>query len=60
MARTSTAHVLAALVVTLDSLLRYLTNRNVIGGGMPTLTGPSSVDESNIEYVVDLAEAATR
>jgi simple sugar transport system substrate-binding protein len=43
-----------------DSLWLYLTNRNVIGGGMPTLTGPSFVDESNIESVADLAEAGTR
>jgi simple sugar transport system substrate-binding protein len=43
-----------------DSLWLYLTNRNVIGGGLPTLTGPSFVDESNIDSVADLAEAGTR
>lgn len=43
-----------------DSLWLYVTNRNVIGGGLPTLTGPSFVDESNIDSVADLAEAGTR
>jgi simple sugar transport system substrate-binding protein len=43
-----------------DALWLYLTNRNVIGGGLPTLTGPSFVDESNIDSVADLAEAGTR
>ncbi len=43
-----------------DSLWLYLTNKNVIGGGQPTLTGPSFVDESNINSVADLAEAGTR
>lgn len=43
-----------------DSVWLYLTNRNVIGGGLPTLTGPTFVDESNIDSVADLAEAGTR
>ncbi|HEX2284426.1 MAG TPA: sugar ABC transporter substrate-binding protein [Mycobacterium sp.] len=43
-----------------DSLWLYLTNKNVIGGGHPTLTGPSFVDESNIDSVSYLAEAGTR
>jgi simple sugar transport system substrate-binding protein len=43
-----------------DSLWLYFTNKNVIGGGQPTLTGPSFVDESNINSVADLAEAGTR
>jgi simple sugar transport system substrate-binding protein len=43
-----------------DSLWLYLTNGNVIGGGLPTLTGPAFVDESNIESVADRAEAGTR
>jgi simple sugar transport system substrate-binding protein len=43
-----------------DALWLYLTNRNVIGGGQPTLTGPSFVDESNIDSVATLAEAGTR
>ena len=44
----------------IDSLWLYLTNKDVIGGGRPTLTGPSFVDESNIDSVADLAAAGTR
>jgi len=44
----------------IDSLWLYLTNKNVIGGGMSTLTGPSFVDESNIDSVARLAEIGTR
>jgi simple sugar transport system substrate-binding protein len=43
-----------------DALWLYFTNKNVIGGGQPTLTGPSFVDETNINSVADLAEAGTR
>ncbi len=43
-----------------DSLYLYFTNKNVIGGGQPTLTGPSFVDETNINSVAGLAEAGTR
>jgi simple sugar transport system substrate-binding protein len=43
-----------------DSLWLYFTNKNVIGGGQSTLTGPSFVDETNINSVADLAEAGTR
>jgi simple sugar transport system substrate-binding protein len=43
-----------------DSLWLYMTNRNVIGAGRPTLTGPSFIDESNVEDVVGHAEAGTR
>jgi simple sugar transport system substrate-binding protein len=43
-----------------DSLWLYFTNRDVIGGGQPTLTGPSFVDETNINTVADLAAAGTR
>lgn len=43
-----------------DSLWLYFTNKNVIGGGQPTLTGPSFVDDTNINSVADLAEAGTR
>jgi simple sugar transport system substrate-binding protein len=43
-----------------ESLWLYFTNKNVIGGGQPTLTGPSFVDETNINSVADLAEAGTR
>jgi simple sugar transport system substrate-binding protein len=44
----------------IDSLWLYFTNKNVIGGGQPTLTGPTFVDETNIDTVADLAEAGTR
>lgn len=44
----------------IDSLWLYFTNKNVIGGGQPTLTGPTFVDETNINSVADLAEAGTR
>ena len=43
-----------------DSLWLYVTNKNVIGGGQPTLTGPSFVDETNINSVAELAQAGTR
>src|SRR5262249_32465660 len=43
-----------------DSLWLYFTNKNVIGGGQPTLTGPSFVDDTNIKSVAHLAEAGTR
>jgi len=43
-----------------DALWLYIANRNVIGGGQPTLTGPSFVDESNVESVGDRAKEGTR
>jgi simple sugar transport system substrate-binding protein len=43
-----------------DSLWLYFTNKNVVGGGQPTLTGPAFVDETNIDSVSDLAAAGTR
>ncbi|MET0698546.1 MAG: substrate-binding domain-containing protein [Mycobacterium sp.] len=43
-----------------DSLWLYLTNRNVIGGGQPTLTGPSFVDGSNVDEVAERAREGTR
>ncbi|MEP6563057.1 MAG: sugar ABC transporter substrate-binding protein [Nakamurella sp.] len=43
-----------------DQLWLYLTNGNVLGGGLPVLTGPSFVDESNIDLVLKGAEAGTR
>jgi simple sugar transport system substrate-binding protein len=44
----------------IDSLWLYLNNKNIIGGGQPTLTGPSFVDKSNIDSVAELAKAGTR
>ncbi len=43
-----------------DALWLYLTNKNVLGGGHASLTGPSFVDETNIDSVAELAEAGTR
>jgi simple sugar transport system substrate-binding protein len=42
------------------ALWLHLTNKNVIGGGRPTLTGPSFVDDSNIDAVAERAEEGTR
>ena len=43
-----------------DSLWLYLNNKNVIGGGQATLTGPAFIDKTNIDSVAALAEAGTR
>ena len=43
-----------------DSLWRYLTNGNDIGGGKAVLTGPSIVDASNIDVILPYAENGTR
>ena len=43
-----------------DALWLYLNNRNIIGGGMPTLTGPAFIDESNIDAVAEYAKNGTR
>jgi simple sugar transport system substrate-binding protein len=43
-----------------DSLWLYLNNKNVLGGGLPTLTGPSFIDKSNIDSVAALAVSGTR
>ena len=43
-----------------DSLWLHMTNATVIGGGRPTLTGPSFIDESNVDGIVEHAEAGTR
>jgi simple sugar transport system substrate-binding protein len=43
-----------------DALWLYINNKNVIGGGAPTLTGPSFIDSSNIDAVASLAKAGTR
>lgn len=43
-----------------DSLWLYINNKNVIGGGQPTLTGPAFIDASNIDAVAELAKAGTR
>ncbi|HEX2143207.1 MAG TPA: substrate-binding domain-containing protein [Glycomyces sp.] len=44
-----------------DALWLYLTNGNTMGGGTePVLTGPSFVDESNIDTVIEYAQNGTR
>jgi simple sugar transport system substrate-binding protein len=43
-----------------DSLWLYINNKNLIGGGQPTLTGPSFIDSSNIDAVAELAKSGTR
>ena len=44
----------------IDSLWLFVNNKNVIGGGEPTLTGPSFIDQGNIDAVAELARAGTR
>jgi simple sugar transport system substrate-binding protein len=46
--------------MSIDSLWLYKNNGNVLGGGLPTLTGPFLVDKSNIEFIGKFAEAGTR
>jgi simple sugar transport system substrate-binding protein len=41
-------------------LYLYVTNLNVAGGGLPILTGPGFVDQSNAEQVAALVTAGTR
>jgi simple sugar transport system substrate-binding protein len=43
-----------------DSLWLFVNNGNVLGGGEPTLTGPSFIDKSNIDAVADYAKNGTR
>ncbi len=43
-----------------DSLWLYLTNGNVIGGGLPVLTGPSFVDKTNIAQILPYVQNNTR
>ena len=46
--------------LSVDSLWLYKNNGNVLGGGLPTLTGPFLVDKSNIDVVGKFAEGGTR
>src|SRR5580704_17697094 len=43
-----------------DSLWLYLTNGDVLGGGVTVLTGPSFIDSSNVAQVAVYAERGTR
>jgi simple sugar transport system substrate-binding protein len=42
------------------SLWLNVTNGNDIGGGLPVLTGPSIVDQSNIEQILPYTANNTR
>ena len=44
----------------IDSLWLFINNKNLIGGGQATLTGPSFIDKSNIDSVAELAKSGTR
>ena len=44
----------------IDSLWLFVNNKNLIGGGQPTLTGPAFIDQGNIDAVATLAKAGTR
>ena len=41
-------------------LTLYNNNANVVGGGLPVLTGPGFVDSSNAAAVIDLSAQGTR
>jgi simple sugar transport system substrate-binding protein len=43
-----------------DSLWLYLTNANVLGGGVTVLTGPAFIDSSNVAKVAQYAQAGNR
>ena len=43
-----------------DSLWLYLSNGDVVGGGLPVLTGPAFIDKTNVEALVGYAKAGTR
>ena len=43
-----------------DSLWLYLTNGNVLGGGVTVLTGPAFIDASNVAAVAKYAAAGNR
>jgi simple sugar transport system substrate-binding protein len=44
----------------IDSLWLYLTNRNILGGGQPVLTGPAFVDSENIDVILPYVQNNTR
>jgi simple sugar transport system substrate-binding protein len=44
----------------IDSMWLFLNNRNVIGGGSPTLTGPAFIDKTNIDAIAQYAKNGTR
>jgi simple sugar transport system substrate-binding protein len=44
----------------IDSIWLYKANGNILGGGKPTLTGPSFVDATNIDKIAGFAANNTR
>jgi len=46
--------------LSVDFMSLYLRNGNVLGGGKEVLTGPSFIDDSNIEEVAKFAKNGTR
>jgi simple sugar transport system substrate-binding protein len=44
----------------IDALWLFINNKNLIGGGQATLTGPSFIDKTNIDAVAELAKSGTR
>lgn len=44
----------------IDSLWLYLYNGNIIGGGEAVLTGPSFIDQENIDTISEYAKRGTR
>jgi simple sugar transport system substrate-binding protein len=43
-----------------DTLSNYLTNRSVLGGSKPILTGPSFIDKTNIDQISNYATEGMR
>ena len=43
-----------------DTLANYLNNRSILGGGQPILTGPSFIDETNVEQISAYATEGVR
>jgi len=46
--------------LSVDFAALYLRNGNTLGGGKEVLTGPSFIDKTNIDQVVEYAKAGTR
>jgi simple sugar transport system substrate-binding protein len=46
--------------LSVDSLWLYLTNANILGGGVTVLTGPAFIDASNVAKVAQYAAAGNR
>lgn len=43
-----------------DTLANYLNNRSILGGGQPILTGPSFIDDTNVEQISTYAMEGVR